>query len=159
MEERIRKTIKVVEEKKGLGKDRKRGWWDRECEERKREVKRSLRKWRGGIGEREKYRNGKKDYIELYERKRREENEDWERRAKEARREKEVWDIVNRERKGRKKRVNTGIEMRKWKEYFMRLLDGIERRVVNGKGNGRRKGEEGDISREDVKSSDKKAEG
>lgn len=37
-----------------------------------------------------------------------------------GRRETEVWEIVNRERKKRK-RVNIGIWMEEWKEHFMRL--------------------------------------
>jgi len=34
-----------------------------------------------------------------------------------------VWEIVNRERKKRRK-VMEGIEMAEWKEHFMRLLRG-----------------------------------
>lgn len=40
----------------------------------------------------------------------------------EVKREGEVWEIVNRERK--RKRINEGIEMEKWREHFMRLLEG-----------------------------------
>lgn len=37
-------------------------------------------------------------------------------------RDSEVWEIVNKERKG-SKRVNEGIEMEDWKECFMCLCD------------------------------------
>lgn len=47
----------------------------------------------------------------------REWNEEWERKIKDVKREHKVWEIVNRERKGRK-RVNEDIEMGEWKEYF-----------------------------------------
>lgn len=62
-----------------------------------------------------------------------------------VKRENEVWEIVNRERRG--KRINEGIEMAEWREYFMRLKG----RVVRG-GRGR-VGEdgEGEISREEIR--------
>lgn len=86
----------------------------------------------------------------MCEKKKRELNKEWERRVKEVRRENEVWEIVNRERKGRK-RVNEGLEMGEWKEYFMRLLGGVEDRVKGGGQGieGREKEEE--IGREEFK--------
>lgn len=44
---------------------------------------------------------------------------------------------MNRERRKGKK-VNEGIEWDKWKEHFMRLLGGVEDKVVRGKGSDRR---------------------
>lgn len=41
----------------------------------------------------------------------------------EVKREGEVWEIVNRERK-RRRRINEGIEMEEWREHFMRLMGG-----------------------------------
>lgn len=77
------------------------------------------------------YRKEKQGYKELCERKKGKENEWWERKAKEARRENEVWEVVNRERK-KSWRVNEGIEMKEWREHFMRLLGGVEIRVIRG---------------------------
>lgn len=51
----------------------------------------------------------------------------------EARREKEVWEIVNRERKKRI-RVNEGISMKEWKVHFMRLLGGKSSEGKRSKG-------------------------
>jgi len=48
-----------------------------------------------------------------------------------VKREGEVWEIINRER-GRRGRINEGIDMEEWKEYFMGLLGGVEGRVVLG---------------------------
>lgn len=90
------------------------------------------------MGKGEEYRKRRKEYKELCERKKREENERWEKRAVEARREKEVWEIENRER-NRRKRINEGIEL---KEHFMRLLGGVQRRVIRERG-GKRKGRHG----------------
>lgn len=64
----------------------------------------------------------------------------WERKAAEARREREVWEIVNRERKGRRG-INEEIEIREWKKYFMGLLGGVEGRVIRGLGRERGRGE------------------
>lgn len=73
------------------------------------------------------------------------------RSKKNKKREHEVWEIVNRERKGRK-RVNEDIEMGKWKEYFMSLLRGVEVRVVKGGGGGvEGREEEEEIGREEFR--------
>lgn len=61
----------------------------------------------------------------MCERKKREENERWERRAEEVMRESEVWEIVNNERR-RKRRIDGRIGMNEWREHFMRLLGGVE---------------------------------
>ena len=68
----------------------------------------------------------------------------------EAKTENKVWEIVNRGRKSRK-RVDEKIKKEEWKEYFMGLLGGVEKRVrMGGKGN-RRKGEEEGISKEEIR--------
>lgn len=48
--------------------------------------------------------------------------------------------IVNRNRRKRK-RINEHIEMEEWKDHFMRLLEGVESRVMKG-GESRERGEE-----------------
>lgn len=95
----------------------------RRCENRKKEVRKELRSWRRGEGEGKEFRRKRKEYRELCEGKKKEENEKWERRAMEVKRESKVWELINRERKKRA-RINEGIEMEEWKEYFMGLLGG-----------------------------------
>ncbi|XP_067207866.1 golgin subfamily A member 6-like protein 22 [Linepithema humile] len=152
MEREMKEAIREVERDLGKEEGKKGGWWDRDCEEKKKEVRRELRGWKSKGREGKKYKEKRKEYKKLCERKRKEENEKWGKKAREVKRESEVWEIINRERK-RRVRINDGIEMEEWKEYFMRLLKGAERKVV--KGNGRRKKEEGDeeeeISREEIK--------
>lgn len=62
-----------------------------------------------------KYKKTRQEYRELCDRKKKEENEKWKRRVAEARREKEIWEIANREKK-RKKKLSKGIEMEEWKK-------------------------------------------
>lgn len=50
MEERIKEVLREVEEREGDKKERERGWWHGECEVKKREVRRELRKWGRGEG-------------------------------------------------------------------------------------------------------------
>ncbi|KYN22347.1 hypothetical protein ALC57_05252 [Trachymyrmex cornetzi] len=69
------------------------------------------------------YRKEKKEYKELCEAKKKEENDKWERKVEGARSERQVWEIVNGERK-RSKGINKGIGMREWEEYFKDLLGG-----------------------------------
>lgn len=102
MERRIKEALEEVKNKREGGNIRKVGWWDDECKETKREVRKKLREWRKkGEGE-DKYKGRKRDYRKMCEKKKRKLNEEWERRVKEVRKENEVWKIVNRERKGRK---------------------------------------------------------
>lgn len=90
----------------------------------------------------------KHGYKKLCSRKKVEENIRWVKRAEEAKREGEVWEIANRERrKGR--RVNEEIEDEEWKEYFMRLLGRVEEKVVRGVGRSREEG--GEYGEEKIK--------
>lgn len=70
---------------------RKRGWWDGECETRKKKVRKELRRWGKEDVDGEEYRKAKRGNKELCDRrKKKEENERWERRVAGARREEEV---------------------------------------------------------------------
>lgn len=48
---------------------------------------------------------------------------------KDTRREAEIWEIVNKERRKRK-RIDKAIKKEEWKEYFMGLLDRVKERVM-----------------------------
>jgi len=113
-------------------------------------VREELRKWRKEEEDKEGYREKKKEYRELCEQKKREESERWEKEAKQVKKEKEVWEIVNRGRRKRR-RVNKNIKEREWKDYFMRLLGGVEHRVVRGNWDRRREDGEGEISKEEIR--------
>lgn len=124
MEREVREAVREVErELRGKG-GRKRGWWDEECEDRKKEARKELRSKRRRGGEGKEYRRKRKEYKELCERKKKEENERWERRAMEVKKESEVWELINRQRKKRVG-INEGIGLEEWKEYFMELLGGL----------------------------------
>jgi len=149
MEGRIKEIIERMEtERREYGK--RKGWWDAECREKKREVRRALRAWRKGNGDKQQYLNGKKEYREICEEKKRDENERWEREVEEARVEGQVWGIVNRERK-RWKGINEDIKMEEWEEYFKELLGDVERRVVQGEDRRGRREEEEDLRREEIR--------
>lgn len=51
--------------------------WDEECRLMKKQVKRELRRWRGGKEARKSYLDKKRKFKELYERKKEEENKRW----------------------------------------------------------------------------------
>lgn len=129
MEEEIKKALREVEEKqRERVKKRKVGWWDEVCRNKKKEVREEVRKWRMSNKGKEKYREKKREYGKLCEQKKKEETERWMKDVKQAKREKKVWKIVNKERKERKG-IDEGIEEEEWKEYFMRLLRGVEHRI------------------------------
>ncbi|XP_067204108.1 regulator of nonsense transcripts 3B-like [Linepithema humile] len=152
LERRLKLAIKETEKEQDKKEEGKGGWWDKECEKKKREVGGEMRKSRKGTGEEERYKKSKLEYKELCRRKKKEENDRWEKKAAGARREKEVWEIVNRERKKRRG-IQGEIEIKEWKEYFIRIMGGVEVRVVKGnEGKGRGKGEEEEgISKGEIK--------
>lgn len=123
---------------------KKTGWWDEECKEMKREVRGKLRDWR-------KRGEGERDSIRSYAKRKRRKNGRWEKRVMEAKRVNELWEIVNKERRARK-RVSENIEMEVWKEHFMRLRRGVECRVVKGERRGEGAGVfEEKIGREEIR--------
>lgn len=128
---------------------RRGGWWDGECEEKRKKVRKTLRGWRRGEGNGELYRKGRAEYKLLCRRKKNEENERMLKEAKEARTEGEIWKIVNRERRwnGARKRI----PKEEWKEYFMKLLGGVDYKVVK-RGKGRRgEDEERELGWDEIK--------
>ena len=76
--------------------------------------------------------------------------EKWEKEVEEVRTEGQVWKIVNRDRR-RGKRVEEGIKMEEWEEYFRGILGGVEWRVRRGGERRRGEDEEGELSKEEVK--------
>ena len=128
LRDRIKGAIKEV----GQGGERRerRGWWDKECKEEKGKLRRELRRWRREGGDGKEYRI-KKEYALLCEGKKRKEMEKWEKEVEEVRTEGQVWKIVNRDRR-RRKRVEEGIKMEEWEEYFRGILGGVEWRVRRG---------------------------
>lgn len=69
--------------------------------------------------------------------------EEWTRRAKEAKTEGQVWEIIKGE---RRKRMNEGIEMEEWR-CFMRLLGEVEGRVKKGSRKGKERDEEEELGK------------
>jgi len=133
--EKIRKEVKV---KKIRGwKEGRRGWWDGECRRKKRELEKVMKEWKRGKGSGEMYRKKRGEYREMCERKRREESERWMDKAREAKTQKQVWEVINRERR-RKVEVNKEIGMEEWDGCFRGLLGGttykVERKNVEGGG-------------------------
>lgn len=50
IEEKVKRTVEEIKKKREKEKVRRREWWNKECEAKKREVRRKLREWRR-IGE------------------------------------------------------------------------------------------------------------
>ncbi|XP_024878641.1 trichohyalin-like [Temnothorax curvispinosus] len=113
IEEGTRKIRRVIEENEDKNErmtiKNKRGWWDEECTESKREVRKELRKWRKGKGEAERYRERRKEYREMCDRKKKKEKERMIREIGEAKTEGKVWELIGRVRK-RRRRVNEEIK-------------------------------------------------
>ncbi|KAJ3632437.1 hypothetical protein MTP99_009448 [Tenebrio molitor] len=111
----------TVRGSKGVG--RKNGWWDRECEQSKKEVVKALREWRRNKIDRSKFLEVKRRYRERCREKKKQKREREKKEIKKMRTEREVWKYINRERK-KKESVSEEMKMQEWEEYFMKLLEG-----------------------------------
>ncbi|EZA50989.1 hypothetical protein X777_10537 [Ooceraea biroi] len=128
--ERVNREIR--RKKRRVGGGRKKGWWNGECR-RKKEVEELLREWKRGKKSKQEYIKGKKEYKELCCRKKEEEKEELLKEARKARTQKQVWEVINKERR-KKEELNKEIKMEEWDEYFMGMLGGVEGRIRLGGG-------------------------
>lgn len=71
MKRQVSNVFKKSGERKRVNR---KGWWDGECRKKKNRVRGELRKWRRGEVEKGGYKREKKEYRELCEGKKREEN-------------------------------------------------------------------------------------
>jgi hypothetical protein len=122
-EERESDEEKGGDSKGSKGAGKKNGWWDRECEQSKREVVKALRGWRRNKIDRSRFLEAKRRYRERCREKKKQKREREEKDIKEIRTEREVWKYINRERK-KKEPVSEKITIQEWEEYFMKLLEG-----------------------------------
>lgn len=90
-------------------------------------MRRKLKGWRKGLQEERVYKEEKREYKELCERKKEEEHRRWEKEV-ETRTEKQVCKVIKRERR-RWRGINEEIGIEELKEYFM-ALRGVENRMV-----------------------------
>lgn len=107
----------------------------------------------GGGGE--KYREVKRGYNRLCERKKKEEGERWAEVVKNAKTEGQVWEVINRERR-KGGGIDERIKMEEWAEYFRGLMGGVEGRVVRGNREEREEDDKPEISRDEVERAVKK---
>lgn len=77
MENRIKEAMDRTERGIRKCKTSKKNWWDEECRLMKKQVKRELKRWRGGKEARKSYLDKKREFKELCERKKEEENKRW----------------------------------------------------------------------------------
>lgn len=110
---------------------------DKECREKKREMRKTLGRWRRGKEEGEVCRERKREYREMCKEKRKEEKDRIIREIGEANTEARVWELIRRV-KGKRKKINEEIKMKEWKEYFMELMGGTDGRVTRGDGGSER---------------------
>ena len=115
---------KWKEKKKNMNK-----WWDLECWEKKRNVRKMLKKFKSGKLTKEVYFKERKSYKELCNRKKQEQDLKYEEEIKNIRNENEAWKFINRERK-RKTSICEEIKMEEWKSYFCEILNGTVEKVA-----------------------------
>lgn len=100
-----------------------------------------LSEWKRARKDKEKYRRGKKKYKKLCDKKK--EKKEFVKEAREERTQRQVWEVINKERK-RRVEIKREIKLEKWDKYFMQVLGGREARrkrktVAGRRGEGREK--------------------
>ncbi|XP_015120455.1 DNA ligase 1-like [Diachasma alloeum] len=115
--------VRVKEIKERIDKETKKkkklwgDWWDEEC---KRKQER---------GKKDEYRVKKREFNRMCGMKKEEEQAKFEEEVERALEGGRVWEVINRERKERKK-INEGLGLERYKDHFMRLLGGVDGRVI-----------------------------
>lgn len=109
----LKKVLKI--RKANLGCKRQ----NRECTEKKRDMKKALRKWKQGKDEKEVYIQRKWEYKRLCK-----EKEAIRKNRRGNRANKEYKSIMEIYKQGKEKRNNK--QLHEWKNYFMELLEGME---------------------------------
>jgi hypothetical protein len=98
---KIGKEVKVKKVRRW--KEGRRGWWDgecrRKCRRKKRELEKVMKEWKRGGGGRKMYRKKRGEYREMCRRKKSEKCERWMEKARKAKTQKQVWEVINRERR------------------------------------------------------------
>ncbi|XP_020285268.1 golgin subfamily A member 6-like protein 6 [Pseudomyrmex gracilis] len=123
VQEAMTKKVYKIKKRKIGHKD----WWDKSCTRRKREVKKTYRKWRKSLVRREVYIEQKKSLRLHLDKKRKEKRDEEEKTLKKLRTESEVWNFINKKRKRREwKEANINLEV--WRRHFMKLLGGEEKK-------------------------------
>lgn len=94
-------------------------------------MKRSYKKWKREKIGKEKYMEERRKFRELLEKKQKEKREEKEEELKKLKKEAEVWKYINKKR-GKKKWKENNIKKEEWRNYFRRLLDGLEEVEISG---------------------------
>ncbi|KAF5279949.1 hypothetical protein FQR65_LT15131 [Abscondita terminalis] len=103
----------------------KKEWWDKECFETMKELKRRLRKWKRGTMDKEKYLEQRREYKRVCERKKRGGKEQEERVIREIKTEEDVWKYLN---KKKKRGDKNNIPIQEWEKHYIELLEGEQGR-------------------------------
>ena len=122
---KIREKIRIKRIR--VNKEGRERWWDGECRMKKKEVRKIFKEWRKGRKEREEYKTVKRELQRIYDRKKEERKEKLLEEARRAKTQKEVWEVINKER-GKRIEINEEIEMCEWEEYFRKMLGGSRNR-------------------------------
>lgn len=126
VKEKMKEAIAMRKRKKRPTVINTKPWWDEECWENKKKLRKLIKK---EVGERREadIREARKEYKSLCDRKR----EEWRGREEDMiqniKNNTQVWKYINKFRKKREG-VNKGIKLEEWKRYFVELLGGEEHR-------------------------------
>ncbi|XP_066583805.1 golgin subfamily A member 6-like protein 26 [Prorops nasuta] len=128
---RVQEKVKEIEQevkgmREGGGKEGG-GWWDEECREGKKELKRMMRKCLKGKGKKEEYVREKTKYKKKCEERKGKWREEWYKEIERIKTKGEVWEVVRRVR-GREGSWAEEIKMKEWDDYFRKQLEGKEER-------------------------------
>lgn len=129
IKEKIQEAIPKIQRKRYKWRMGKRPWHDQKWKEKKRDVRKILRKWRKGNCNREEYTEKRKEYKEWCKKKKTEFEKEEEEKIKHIKTEQEVWKYINKFR-NKREAIDTEIEIEEWREHFMQRFQGKGNREI-----------------------------
>lgn len=124
-------------------------WWNKDCKDKKSEMRRKLKKWKKQNGSENEFRKARAEFRKLCEmRKKQKDDEEYEEILK-LTSEADVWKYIKKIRK-KPTRTSEEIQMEEWKNHFMKLTGGIEEAQRSQTQTTRKKRDDQEITEEEM---------
>ncbi|XP_070162472.1 golgin subfamily A member 6-like protein 22 [Polyergus mexicanus] len=155
IENKVNNSILKIRKKIIPWKIGRREWHSKEWREKKRELRKELRRMKKGKINREEYIGKRREYKIWCDNEKKKHEKEEEKKIKLIRTEEKAWKYINKYRKKREK-IDENIDLESWNSHFMELLGGTkERRIMEEdrreeEGIGKNKQEVEEITKEEL---------
>ena len=157
------KELKEIIQKSMVGKRirisrrkrREEEWYDKECKEKKRKVKKQVRRVKNGKSKGKEYIEKRKEYKNVLKEKKKKWGKEMLERLSRIKKGKEFWKEINKRRKKGKK-ISERIKKEEWERHFRELLEGENQKRTREWREVKEEKEEEEISEREIEEAIKK---